>query len=72
MLAVGVDECYGGAEAGAAVLLAGEAFEQQAFVGRIVVAVRGVACRVYAGFAAQGLHFEPRIIREAVEARART
>ena len=54
----------------AAVFGAFEVFQQQAVVGREVMAVGGVTGRMYARGAAERLDFESRVVGEAVESRA--
>ena len=57
------------AEAGPAVFRALEVAEQQAVVGGEVVAVGGVARRVYAGGSAERLDLEARVVGEAFPSR---
>lgn len=47
-----------------------EVFQQQPVVGREVVPVGGVACRVYARGSAQRFDFEPRVVGEAIHSGA--
>ncbi len=63
------EQRYHRAEPCPAVGLPFEVFQQQPVVGREVVPVGGVACRVYARGPAQRFDFEPRVVGEAIQLR---